>query len=100
MRQKMRNHTRCPGWWIDVVYDSTPADLSQASGTLREDSTMTTRRAGISRRGLLKKGAAAAAAGAALAPQSASVFGQAPAVVAGRTFRAWISRGTGRGRTT
>jgi S-(hydroxymethyl)glutathione dehydrogenase/alcohol dehydrogenase len=30
----------------------------------------------------------------------AAAFGQAPAVVTGRTFRAWISRGGGRGRTT
>jgi S-(hydroxymethyl)glutathione dehydrogenase/alcohol dehydrogenase len=65
----------------------------------------------ISRRRLLKKGAAAAAAGAALASGPSSAQGQAPAsaerqrdgapsVIASRTFRAWISRGTGRGRTT
>jgi S-(hydroxymethyl)glutathione dehydrogenase / alcohol dehydrogenase len=53
----------------------------------------------LSRRRLFKKGAAAAA-GAALASQSATSFGQAPAVVTARTFRAWISRGSGRGRTT
>jgi S-(hydroxymethyl)glutathione dehydrogenase / alcohol dehydrogenase len=53
----------------------------------------------ISRRGLLKKGSVAAAA-VALAPHSASAQGQGPAVVTSRTFRAWISRGTGRGRTT
>ena len=54
----------------------------------------------LSRRGLLKKGAAAAAAGTALASHSGEVFGQAPTVVTARTFRAWISRGNGPGRTT
>ena len=54
----------------------------------------------ISRRRLLKKGAAAAMAGAALASPAAAAFGQGPAVLTGRTFRAWISRGAGRGRTT
>jgi S-(hydroxymethyl)glutathione dehydrogenase/alcohol dehydrogenase len=53
----------------------------------------------LSRRGLLKKGAAAAAAGTAIA-SSGAAFGQAPAVVTARTFRAWISRGAGAGRTT
>src|SRR5262245_18020241 len=53
----------------------------------------------LSRRRLFKKGAAAAAS-AALASQSGTAFGQAPAVVTARTFRAWISRGNGRGRTT
>ena len=61
---------------------------------------MSASRRTISRRRLLKKGAAAAAAGATLASQSVGAFAQAPAVVTGRTFRAWISRGTGRGRTT
>ena len=61
---------------------------------------MTTRKQGLSRRGLLKKGAAAAAAGAALASEGRVAFGQAPAIVTARTFRAWISRGTGPGRTT
>ena len=60
---------------------------------------MTTRKTSISRRRLFKKGAAAAA-GAALVSSSGTAFGQAPAVVTARTFRAWISRGTGRGRTT
>jgi S-(hydroxymethyl)glutathione dehydrogenase/alcohol dehydrogenase len=60
---------------------------------------MKTRSTSISRRRLFKKGAAAAAS-AALVSQSGTVFGQAPAVVTARTFRAWISRGTGRGRTT
>jgi len=58
---------------------------------------MTTR---ISRRGLLKKGSAAAAVAAALGPSPVAAQGQGPAVVTNRTFRAWISRGTGRGRTT
>src|SRR6187431_1873434 len=53
----------------------------------------------LSRRRLFEKGAAAAAS-AALASQSGTVFGQGPAVVTARTFRGWISRGTGRGRTT
>ena len=54
----------------------------------------------ISRRRLLKQGAAAAAAGAAFASPDKVAFAQAPAVITGRTFRAWISRGIGRGRTT
>ena len=67
---------------------------------------MSVRLAGLSRRRLLKKGAAAAAAGAALtvgggAPAQASpAQASGPAVVTGRTFRAWVSRGTGPGRTT
>jgi S-(hydroxymethyl)glutathione dehydrogenase/alcohol dehydrogenase len=59
---------------------------------------MTTSR--ISRRGLIKKAAAAAAAGGVLASERGAAFAQAPAVVTGRVFRAWISRGAGRGRTT
>src|SRR5688500_9314809 len=64
---------------------------------------MTTPHNELSRRGLLKKGAAAAAAGALVSPRD--VFGQqsaaqSPAVVSGRRFRAWVSRGAGRGRTT
>jgi S-(hydroxymethyl)glutathione dehydrogenase / alcohol dehydrogenase len=59
---------------------------------------MTVRAQGLSRRGLLKKGAAAAAAGAALVGRGASA--QAPAVVTARTFQAWVSRGTGPKRTT
>jgi S-(hydroxymethyl)glutathione dehydrogenase/alcohol dehydrogenase len=65
---------------------------------------------GISRRGLLKKGSAAAAAAAALGSRSTAEQGppvsperqreSGPALIANRTFRAWISRGTGRGRTT
>ena len=64
----------------------------------------------ISRRGLLKKGSAAAAAAAALGSRSVSAQAQpvsperqregGPSVITNRTFRAWISRGTGRGRTT
>ncbi len=53
----------------------------------------------LSRRRLFKQGAAAAAS-AALVSQSGTAFGQGPAVVTARTFRAWISRGNGRGRTT
>ena len=52
----------------------------------------------LSRRRLFKKGAAAAASATFLS--SGTLMGQAPAVVTARTFRAWISRGTGRGRTT
>jgi S-(hydroxymethyl)glutathione dehydrogenase/alcohol dehydrogenase len=59
---------------------------------------------GISRRSVLKKSTAAAAAAAAgaaaLGSSAVSAQGQAPAVMTNRTFRAWISRGTGRGRTT
>ena len=57
-----------------------------------------------SRRGLLKLGIAAAG-GAALAPAGA-VLAQArrdqssAAVVTGRRFRGWVSRGAGEGRTT
>jgi len=58
----------------------------------------------LSRRTVLRRGAAAAAAGVALGtgggtPQAAG-RGQAPAAVTGRTFRAWIARGNGPGRTT
>ena len=88
-----------------------------------------TRRRSISRRGLLKTGGAAAASLAAGAPLAADAgdrgalaadagskgtlaanagskgtrptpYAQAPAVVTARLFRAWISRGTGRNRTT
>jgi S-(hydroxymethyl)glutathione dehydrogenase/alcohol dehydrogenase len=62
---------------------------------------MSTKNSRISRRGLLKKTAAAAAAGgAALASGRAAAFAQGPAIQTGRTFRAWVSRGTGQGRTT
>src|SRR5688572_15168065 len=57
-------------------------------------------RIGLSRRGLLKKGVAATAAGAAFATQGPAVFGQAPAVVTARRFRAWVTRGGGADRTT
>lgn len=53
----------------------------------------------MTRRGLLKKGAAAAAAGLLSAP-TATEASQGPAVVTRRRFRAWISRGDGAGRTT
>jgi S-(hydroxymethyl)glutathione dehydrogenase/alcohol dehydrogenase len=60
------------------------------------------RRQRLSRRGLLKKGATAVGAAAAIvaADRSADASFQAPAVVTGRSFKAWISRGTGRKRTT
>jgi S-(hydroxymethyl)glutathione dehydrogenase/alcohol dehydrogenase len=51
----------------------------------------------ISRRRLLKN--AAAVGGAAIAAPSATALGQAPAVTTRRRFRAWVSRGTGAGRT-
>jgi S-(hydroxymethyl)glutathione dehydrogenase/alcohol dehydrogenase len=51
----------------------------------------------VSRRTLIRSGASAAA-GAALVTGAAS--GQAPAIVTRRTFRAWVSRGTGRKRTS
>ena len=54
----------------------------------------------ISRRNLLRDSAAAAAGGAALLAQAGAAFGQAPAVVTQRRFKAWISRGNGPGRTT
>ncbi len=49
---------------------------------------------------MLKQGSAAAAAAAALGQVTTAAQGQGPAVITNRTFRAWISRGTGRGRTT
>src|SRR5687767_10934998 len=64
---------------------------------------MSTKKSGLTRRRLLKKGAAAAAAGAASLlspPRAAAQSAQTPAVVTRRRFRAWISRGDGRGRTT
>jgi S-(hydroxymethyl)glutathione dehydrogenase/alcohol dehydrogenase len=61
------------------------------------------KRSALTRRGLLKKGAAAAAAGAAgllSAPPAPATAAQGPAVVTRRRFKAWISGGDGRGRTT
>src|SRR5687768_2670330 len=55
-----------------------------------------TRRRKISRRRLLQ----GAAGGAALLAQAGTASGQAPAVVTAKRFRAWISRGSGQGRTT
>ena len=52
----------------------------------------------ISRRGLFKK--AAAVGGAALAAPTATALGQSANVTTRRRFRAWVSRGTGSGRTT
>src|SRR5262245_28615606 len=63
----------------------------------------------LSRRGLLKRGAAAAAATTGLGATGAEApayrrvtpgFGQAPAVITGRRFKAWVTRGGGPGRTT
>jgi S-(hydroxymethyl)glutathione dehydrogenase/alcohol dehydrogenase len=59
----------------------------------------------LSRRRLLKQSAAAAGAviAGAQAPahtEAATAFAQAPGVVTTRLFKAWISRGTGRNRTT
>jgi S-(hydroxymethyl)glutathione dehydrogenase/alcohol dehydrogenase len=51
---------------------------------------------GLTRRGLLKKGAAAAASGLLTVPSGA----QSPAVITRRKFKGWISRGDGPGRTT
>src|SRR6185503_2482406 len=63
---------------------------------------MSTRTRRLSRRGLLKRGAMAASAGAALlAPAAVSTLSaQGPAVITRRRFKAWISRGAGTGRTT
>src|SRR6185436_15686786 len=67
---------------------------------------MNQKKTSFTRRGLLKKGAAVAAAGAAsllTTPSTGVAAGQqlqGPAVVTRRKFRAWISRGNGTGRTT
>ena len=61
---------------------------------------MNEKKAILSRRRLLKTGAAAAAGGAALVTQGGSLFGQSPAVVTGRRFRGWVTRGGGTNRTT
>ena len=62
---------------------------------------MNRRKPALSRRGLLKRGAALAAGSAALlSSASGTLSAQAPAVITRRRFRAWVSRGTGRGRTT
>jgi S-(hydroxymethyl)glutathione dehydrogenase/alcohol dehydrogenase len=53
-----------------------------------------------SRRSLLKTGLAAAGAAALVPSGHALAQSQGPAVVTRKTFRAWVSRGTGRGRTT
>ena len=54
----------------------------------------------LSRRGLLKRGAAAAAASTGLAAGATPGFGQAPAVITARRFKGWVTRGGGPGRTT
>ena len=61
---------------------------------------MDTKGAKPSRRGLLQKGIAAAAGGAAIAAQSGVLLAQSRNAAPGRKFRGWISRGTGAGRTT
>src|SRR5215510_6160553 len=62
---------------------------------------MNTKTRTLTRRGLLKKGAGAAVAGAAGLLTSPGAAAQGPAgVVTRRKFRAWISRGDGPGRTT
>ena len=64
---------------------------------------MSTKKTGFTRRSLLKKGAAAVAAGVLAKPATpaqAAQTGQGPAVVTRRRFKAWISRGDGAGRTT
>src|SRR5512138_957841 len=58
-----------------------------------------------SRRSLLKTGLAAGAAAIGLSADDATAEASAqqsrsPAVVTGRRFRGWVSRGSGRGRTT
>src|SRR5215203_4477847 len=54
----------------------------------------------LSRRRLLTRTAAAAAAGAGLAGQATPLGAQAPTVVTNRRFRGWVTRGAGPGRTT
>jgi len=54
---------------------------------------------GLSRRRLLQRGAAVGGA-ALFAAGAAPASAQAPGVVTGRRFKAWISRGDGPGRTT
>lgn len=64
---------------------------------------MSTKKSALTRRGLLKKGAAAAAAGAAglwTPVRTAGQSAQGPAIVTRRRFKAWISRGDGPSRTT
>src|SRR5262245_2717503 len=58
---------------------------------------MSSKKTGLTRRGLLKNGAVAALL---TAPGTAALSAQAPAVLTRRRFKAWISRGDGRGRTT
>ena len=56
---------------------------------------MSTKKSALTRRGLLKKGAAALLSAPAIATGSM----QGPAIVTRRRFKAWISRGDGPGRT-
>jgi S-(hydroxymethyl)glutathione dehydrogenase/alcohol dehydrogenase len=60
---------------------------------------MSTKKTGVTRRGLLKGGAVVAAAGLLTPTRTSALPAQAPAVVTRRRFRAWISRGDGQGRT-
>jgi hypothetical protein len=62
-------------------------------------SQMSTKKSDLTRRGLLKKGAVVATAGLLTSPLTTAQSAQAPAVVTRRTFKAWISRGDGPGRT-
>jgi S-(hydroxymethyl)glutathione dehydrogenase/alcohol dehydrogenase len=59
---------------------------------------MTHKDRALTRRGLLKK--AAAVGGAAVAAQTGGLAGQSRPATTTRKFRAWVSRGTGTGRTT
>src|SRR5262249_22428201 len=64
---------------------------------------MANRRTDLSRRGLLKKGAMAAATGAAgllTPPRTSASSSQTPAAMTRKRFKGWISRGDGPGRTT
>jgi S-(hydroxymethyl)glutathione dehydrogenase/alcohol dehydrogenase len=55
----------------------------------------------LTRRGLLKKGAAAGGAALVASPaMPEALLAQGPAVVTARRFRGWVSRGAGPGRTT
>src|SRR5262249_12738406 len=65
----------------------------------KRDRGMATKKSGLTRRGLLKKGATAAAASAAGLFTSSRVEAksvQGPGIVTRRRFKAWISRGDGR----
>jgi S-(hydroxymethyl)glutathione dehydrogenase/alcohol dehydrogenase len=59
---------------------------------------MSAKKRGLSRRGLLTGGALAA--GGAVLGSGAKLFGQGPAVITARRFRAWVTRGGGANKTT